>query len=103
VKQSLQVEVFWVVTPFSVAVGYQCFGGPCCLHSEDGDSRVLRNTGILLQHYTVFITQNLHRRENIKSLMSRNFAVIINRRQYMHGHDTQLIATTDVGGTEVVR
>jgi len=24
------VPVFWVVTPCSVAVGYQTFGGPCC-------------------------------------------------------------------------
>jgi hypothetical protein len=27
-----QIEVFWVVMPCSVADGYQCFGGPCCLH-----------------------------------------------------------------------
>jgi len=30
----VQVEVFWVVTPSSVAVGYQCFGGLCCLHLQ---------------------------------------------------------------------
>jgi hypothetical protein len=29
----VQVEVFWVVTPCVVAVGYQRLGGPCCLHS----------------------------------------------------------------------
>jgi hypothetical protein len=29
-----QVEVFWVVTPCSVAVGYQPFSGPCCLHLQ---------------------------------------------------------------------
>jgi hypothetical protein len=60
--------VFWVVTPCSVAVVYQrfrgscClhlhperFGGPCCLcfHPEDGGSKVLRNTDILPQHYTM--------------------------------------------------
>jgi len=28
----IQVGVFWVVTPCSVVVGYQFFGGPCCLH-----------------------------------------------------------------------
>jgi len=27
-----QVEVFWVVTPCSFVVGYQSFGGPCCVH-----------------------------------------------------------------------
>jgi len=34
----LQIKDFWVVTPCSVAVGYQCFRGP---HS------------LLLQHHTV--------------------------------------------------
>jgi hypothetical protein len=29
---SFQIEVFWVVTPCSVVVGYQRFRGPCCLH-----------------------------------------------------------------------
>jgi len=29
------VEVFWVLTPCGVAVGYQCFGGPCCLHFQE--------------------------------------------------------------------
>jgi hypothetical protein len=27
----------WVVTPYSVAVGYQRFGGPCCPPSSDED------------------------------------------------------------------
>jgi hypothetical protein len=31
-----QVEVYWVVTPCSVVVGYQRFRGPCCL--DDGGS-----------------------------------------------------------------
>jgi len=37
----LQVEVFWVVTPCSIVVGYRRF------------SINLRNVGILPQHYTV--------------------------------------------------
>jgi len=32
VVNNLQVEVFWVVTPCSVVVGYQHFRGPYCLH-----------------------------------------------------------------------
>jgi hypothetical protein len=49
----LQVEVLWVVTPYSVVVGYQRFRGPCCLHfhTEDGASMILRNIRIL-QRYT---------------------------------------------------
>jgi len=27
----IQVSVFWVMTLYSDVVGYQCFGGPCCL------------------------------------------------------------------------
>jgi len=29
-----QVELFWVVTPFSFVVGYQRFGSPCCLYLQ---------------------------------------------------------------------
>jgi hypothetical protein len=51
------VDVFWVVTPSSGAVGYQRFGGTCCLHlqiemntSEDGGRKVLY---ILSHHLSV--------------------------------------------------
>jgi len=27
-----RVEIFWFVTPFNVVVGYQRFGGPCCIY-----------------------------------------------------------------------
>jgi hypothetical protein len=30
-----QMVVFWVVTPYSVVVGYQRFRGPCCLYLQD--------------------------------------------------------------------
>jgi hypothetical protein len=30
----IQVKVFWVVILYSDAVGYQCFGGPCCLQLQ---------------------------------------------------------------------
>jgi len=29
----IHVEVLWVMMPCSAARGYQCFGGPCCLHT----------------------------------------------------------------------
>jgi hypothetical protein len=28
----IQVVVFWVLTPCTDVVGYQCFGGPHCFH-----------------------------------------------------------------------
>jgi hypothetical protein len=30
----IEVVVFWVVTPSINVVGYQSFGGPCCLHLQ---------------------------------------------------------------------
>jgi len=39
-------EVFWIVTPCSVVVGYLHIQG------EDGDMLDLRNVGILPEHYT---------------------------------------------------
>jgi hypothetical protein len=34
----IEVEVFWVVTPCNVVVGFQGFGGPFCLHILDCDA-----------------------------------------------------------------
>jgi hypothetical protein len=41
-----QVEVIWVVTLYSVVVGFQRFGGPFCLHlqGEDRGSMVSYST-----------------------------------------------------------
>jgi hypothetical protein len=36
----IQVVVFWVVILYSVVVGHQRFGGPCCFHLQGG-SKVL--------------------------------------------------------------
>jgi hypothetical protein len=30
----IQVEVCWVLMPYSDVVGYKRFGGPCCLHLQ---------------------------------------------------------------------
>jgi hypothetical protein len=54
----IQVEVFWVVTPCGVAVGHVV--API-LTPEDGSKMVLRNVGILPQHYTV----SQHRRARL--------------------------------------
>jgi hypothetical protein len=40
----IQVEFFWAVTPCSVAVGYQRFGRPCCIHLQ-GEPRISYCTG----------------------------------------------------------
>jgi len=43
--------------------------------SEDGCSKVLRNVGILPQHNTEDRGLNLHRRENLKSRMTKLYYV----------------------------
>jgi len=65
--RTAQTEVFCVVMPYSVAVGYQRFRGPLCLHfqSEDGGSMDLWKDDILLQHYTA--SQHTRHRGNLKS------------------------------------
>jgi len=35
--------VFWVVTPCSDVVGYQRYGGPCCLHLQ-GEVTIQKTT-----------------------------------------------------------
>jgi hypothetical protein len=81
---SFRVEVFWVVTPCGGVVGYQCFGGTCCLHlhggvsslhfpsfhSEDGGSM---SSETLVFHHNITrglnaedLDLNLHRREDLK-------------------------------------
>jgi hypothetical protein len=47
---NIHVEVLWVVTPCSVAVGYRSFTGPWCLHFQ-GD--FTRNVCILPHHFTL--------------------------------------------------
>jgi hypothetical protein len=67
------VDVLCVAIPCNVVVGYQRFGERRCFHlqGEDTGSKVLRNVGILPQHYTGSqptedIDSNLDRRENVK-------------------------------------
>jgi hypothetical protein len=31
----IQIEVFWVVMPRSVVIGYERSGGPCCFHLQN--------------------------------------------------------------------
>jgi len=63
-----QVDVFWVVMSCSVAVGYQRFGGLCCLHLQGEETLVsYRNTA--RRHNPEDLDLNLHRRENLKSLI----------------------------------
>jgi hypothetical protein len=52
----VQVDVFWSVTLYSVVVGYQPFGEPCCLHLQCEmkmeAAKFLETFGVLLQHCT---------------------------------------------------
>jgi hypothetical protein len=33
--------IFLLFTKYYIVLFTKCFGGPCCLHSEDGDTMVL--------------------------------------------------------------
>jgi hypothetical protein len=37
----VHIKIFWIVRPCSIAIGYQCFKGPCYLYlqGQDGGSR----------------------------------------------------------------
>jgi hypothetical protein len=56
----IQDEVFWVVTPHNIAVGYQCFGGHCCLHLHPASQPRRSQLGIAhlpLTHKAIFNIQ----------------------------------------------
>jgi hypothetical protein len=42
--------VFWVMTPYSDMVGYQCFRGPCCFHLK-GKVEAARFSKTLLSYH----------------------------------------------------
>jgi len=44
-------EVFWVVIPYNVVVGYQHFGGTCCLYLQ-GNITWCHNPQDLNLHFT---------------------------------------------------
>jgi hypothetical protein len=75
--EMFQVEVFWIVTMRSVIVGYQRFGGLCCLCLQ---GEVKMKTAWTSQTTTSFhnttqrhnpedLDLNLHHRKNLKSLI----------------------------------
>jgi hypothetical protein len=32
---AVKIEIIWLMMLYSVALGYQLFGAPCCLHLQD--------------------------------------------------------------------
>jgi len=67
----LQVEVFWVVTQCSNAVGYQRFGGPCYLHLQGEASRssktLVSYSSTTQRRIPEDLDLKLHRSGNLKS------------------------------------
>jgi hypothetical protein len=71
VKINILIEVFWVVMPCSVLVGYQRFGGTCFLCLQGESSMILCNVNTLQQRYKRRNPEDLdmifHRPESLKS------------------------------------
>jgi hypothetical protein len=49
---NIEVEVLWVMTPHSLVVGHQCFGGPRCLHLQSEMMAMLLSPTTLLSIIT---------------------------------------------------
>jgi len=75
----IQVEVFWIVTPCTLVVGYQRFGDPCCLHFH-GEARTYET---LVSYHNTTRRHNLedldlkHLRESLKTRKGE-FAPVLN-------------------------
>jgi len=50
VTVDMEVDVFWVLTPCSVVLGYQRFGGPCCLHLQRTSETLVSYHNIIWRH-----------------------------------------------------
>jgi hypothetical protein len=71
----VQVEVFQVVTPRSVMVGYQHFRGPCCLHLQGEVNHRPEDFDLNIHHqgnlkswtvfYKIFISQTYRKLTNL--------------------------------------
>jgi hypothetical protein len=46
----IQVKVICVIMPCSIVAGYHHFGGPWCLHPEDGGSKIFQNVNTTQHH-----------------------------------------------------
>jgi hypothetical protein len=80
----LQFKIFWVVTPCNVAVGYQCFGGPCCLHLHlSSNDTVLSLHTLHPKHGFFHVVQPSEVKLVCCFLVIHNFS-FCNFRQYRH-------------------
>jgi len=83
----IHVEVVWIVTPYSVAVGYQSFGGPFCLHLHPLVSE-LRNCSpvIISLCYQTYLLQTKYDRVRLSMAMQRrqrNHWVILHKLHFV--------------------
>jgi len=75
---SIQIEVFWVVTPCVVVAGHQRFGGPCCPHrwGEVISERLISYHDTTRRHRSQDNDLHLHRRENLETANGFPFFVL---------------------------
>jgi hypothetical protein len=82
----IQVEVFWVVTPCSVVVGYQCFGEPFCLHVQgevtyEGDTTAM--AAAIFQCYLTFALPFQSRIFFVENTSRHNFVAYVSVSQIL--------------------
>jgi len=94
-NRNIQVEFFWVVTPRSVVVWYQCLKG----HPEDGGSTDLRNVGILPQHYAASQSRRWRKQGPLTRLYPTTTLVASQPRRWrQHGPPKRWCRTTTPRG-----
>jgi len=71
----VQVKVFSVVILCSVAVGYRCFGGLCCLHLQDEANGAVKGTYSVPTSMPPSQRHSLHP-EEVGSRVLRNVGIL---------------------------
>jgi hypothetical protein len=84
--KKIHVKVFWVVKPCSGGVGYQCFGGPCCIHlqGEVKTGSKVPNCNTTWHHNPEDSDLNLYCCKNLKSHIRNENHIILMLSETWH-------------------
>jgi hypothetical protein len=102
----IQVEVFWVVTPCNVAVGYQRFEGPCCLHLQGEVKRWYRSTtlhGVTTQKQICGFLMSNHNLQvyDVRQLIHFNI-ILPSMRSLSRGSSVSIVTGYEQGDSALI-